>query len=128
MSVPNGTITIKAGETEATYSIAIASDGIYENSEEFMLYAHYEKGTYTGYDLGKVTGGTGVGTITDDIFEGACPTTVSPNFGFNFDVPTPVVSASSFFTCKPFSILKALHVKRQINQKGEQSGAWKMVA
>lgn len=94
MSVPNGTMTIKAGETEATYSIAIASDGIYENSEEFMLYAHYEQGTYTGYDLGKVTGGTGVGTIIDDPINGSCPKPVTPNFGFNFNVPTPVVSAS----------------------------------
>ncbi|MDD3325440.1 MAG: Calx-beta domain-containing protein [Sulfurospirillaceae bacterium] len=128
MSVPNGTITIKAGETEAKYAIQIASDGAYEISEEFMLYAHYEKGTYTGYDLGKVTGATATGTITDELFEGACPTAVTLNFGFNFDVPTPIVSASYFFTCKTFTISKALHVKTNTKPKEANNGLYQEVA
>ena len=93
MTIPNAPVTIKAGSKQTTYSIPIANDGIYEINEEFMLYAHYEKGTYTGYDLGKVTGGTGVGTIIDNPV-GGCPVVVQPDFGLNFTVPTPIVSAT----------------------------------
>lgn len=96
MSVLNAPVTIKAGAKQTTYSIpysiAIASDGIYERSEDFMLYANYKEGTYTGSDLGKVKGGTGVGTITDDLVSG-CPVVVQPDFGLNFTAPTPMVSA-----------------------------------
>ena len=127
MTIPNAPVTIKAGSKQTTYSIPIANDGIYEINEEFMLYAHYEKGTYTGYDLGKVTGGTATGTITDDLPAGACPTAVTPNFGFNFTVPTPIVSASYFFTCKTFTISKALHVENKIQPK-EKINSEKKVA
>ena len=122
-------VTIKAGSKEIIHKIPIASDGIYEKSEEFMLYAYSQADSYSGYDLGKVTfEGTALGTITDTKAPQSCPAPISPDFGFDFDVLIPNVSASTLFTCKTFPIQKALHVKIQTNQKGEQSGARNKVA
>ena len=88
-------VTIKAGSKEIIHKIPIASDGIYEKSEEFMLYAYSQADSYSGYDLGKVTfEGTALGTITDTKAPQSCPAPITPDFGFDFDVPlAPVVSA-----------------------------------
>ncbi|MSN97211.1 hypothetical protein F1B92_08585 [Campylobacter sp. FMV-PI01] len=89
---------IKAGNLSQKFTIKVASDGIYESREEFMLKAVYEEGSYKGDDLKEVINPIIMAKATIlDFPQEDCPKTPKPNIKpISLDLPpTPVYPTTS---------------------------------
>ncbi|MSN97138.1 hypothetical protein F1B92_08195, partial [Campylobacter sp. FMV-PI01] len=71
---------IKAGNLSQKFTIKVASDGKYEDSENFMLKVSYEEGSYKGDDLKEVVNPIIIAKATIlDFPQEDCPKTPKPN-------------------------------------------------